>query len=243
MHLDPEQLERTLHGELRPDDGLVREHLAECQDCRLRVSEAEQDEAWIMEQLRRLDHRRPSRPVRISTAALRRAGWSRPQRLAAGLALTVAAAGAAYALPGSPLPRAVHHVVSLLQGTIRPAPAALPPVSTTSRSQSGIAVSPGNHFAIVFSGAVPAGSAILSLTQGEEVLVRSLDGANFHSDVDRLLVESKTPGAAFEVEIPRSAPSVEIRVGGRVVFRKNSSRIVTSALMSKDGSYRLMLGN
>ena len=242
MHLDPEQLERTLHGELRPDDGLVREHLAECQECRLRVSEAEQDEAWIMEQLRRLDHRRPSPPVRISTGAPRRAGWSRPQRLAAGLALTVAAAGAAYALPGSPLPRAVHHVVSLLQGTIRPAPAALPPVSTTSRSQSGIAVAPGNHFAIVFSGAVPAGSAILSLTHGEEVLVRSLDGANFHSDVDRLLVESKTPGAAFEVEIPRSAPSVEIRVGERVVFRKESSRIVTSALMSKDGSYRLMLG-
>ncbi len=123
MHLDPEQLERTLHGELRPDDGSVREHLAECQECRLRVSEAEQDEAWIMEQLRRLDHRRPSPPIRSSSGAPRRAGWSRPQRLAAGLALTVAAAGAAYAVPGSPLPRAVHHVVSLLQGTIRPAPA------------------------------------------------------------------------------------------------------------------------
>ena len=48
MHLDPEQLERTLHGELRPDDGLVREHLAECQECRLRVNEAELDEAWII---------------------------------------------------------------------------------------------------------------------------------------------------------------------------------------------------
>lgn len=243
MHLDPEQLERTVHGELRPDDGLVQDHLAECQECRLRVSEAEQDEAWIMEQLRHLDHRRPSPPIRISSGAPRRAGWSRPQRLAAGLALTVAAAGAAYAVPGSPLSRAVHHVVSLLQGTIRPAPAALPPVAATSRSQSGIAVAPGNHFAIVFSGAVPGGSATLSLTQGDEVLVRSLDGANFHSDVDRLLVESKTPGAKFEVEIPRSAPSVEIRVGGRVVFRKESSRIVTSALLSKDGSYRLMLGN
>jgi anti-sigma factor RsiW len=243
MHLDPEQLERTLHGELRPEDGLVREHLAECQECRLRVSEAEQDEASIMEQLRRLDHRRPSPAIRISSGAPRRSGWSRPQRLAAGLALTVAAAGAAYAVPGSPLPRAVHHVVSLLKGTNHPAPAASPRVSATPRSQSGIAVAPGNHFVIVFSGAVPAGSASLSLTQGEELLVRSLDGATFHSDVDRLLVESKTPGATFEVEIPRSAPSVEIRVGGRVVFRKDSSRIVTSAPISKDGSYRLMLGN
>jgi hypothetical protein len=243
MHLDPEQLERALHGELRPDDELVREHLAECQECRLRVNEAEQDEAWIMEQLRRLDHRRPSPPIRMSSGAPRRTGWSRPQRLAAGLALTVAAAGAAYAVPGSPLPRAVHHVVSLLQWTNHPEPAPSPPVSATSRSQSGIAVAPGNHFAIVFSGGVPAGSANLSLTQGEEVVVRSLDGANFHSDVDRLLVESKTPGAKFEVEIPRSAPSVEIRVGGRVVFRKDSSRIVTSAPISKDGSYRLVLGN
>ncbi|MFL5471860.1 MAG: hypothetical protein ACJ8A6_00315 [Gemmatimonadales bacterium] len=241
MHLDPEQLERTLHGELRPNDGLVREHLAECQQCRLRVSEAERDEAWIMEQLRRLDHRQPSLPVPISSGAPHRAGWSRPQRLAAGLALTVAAAGAAYAVPGSPLPRAVHHVVSLLQGTIRPAPAAPLPVPVTSRSQSGIAVAPGNHFAIVFSGA--AASATLSLTQSEDVLVRALDPANFQSDVDRLLVESKTPGAKFEVEIPRSAPSVEIRVGGRVVFRKDSSRIDTSALKWEDGSYRLMLGN
>jgi hypothetical protein len=240
MHLDPEQLERTLHGELRPDDGLVREHLAQCQECRLRVSEAEQDEAWIMEQLRRLDHRQPSPPSRINSGARRPVGWSRPQRLAAGLALTVAAAGAAYAMPGSPLPRAVHHVVSLFQGAFHSAPAVSPAATA---SQSGIAVAPGNHFVIVFSGAVPAGSATLSLTPGDEVLVRSLEGANFHSDVDRLLVESKTLGAKFEVEIPRSAPSVEIRVGGRLVFRKESSRIVTSALLSKDGSYRLMLGN
>jgi hypothetical protein len=90
---------------------------------------------------------------------------------------------------------------------------------------------------------VSGDSATVSLTSGDEVLVRSLDGANFHSDVDRLLVESNTPGARFEVEIPRSAPSVEIRVGGQVVFQKKSSRIVTSALRSKDGSYRLMLGN
>src|SRR3954451_13470204 len=159
MHLDPEQLERTLHGELRPDDGLVREHLAECQECRLRVSEAEQDEAWLMEQLGHLDHRQPLAPTRISSGARRRVGWSRPQRLAAGLVLTVAAAGAAYAVPGSPLPRAVHHVVSLLQGTIRPGPAAPTSGPATPRSQGGIAVAPGNHFAIVFSGAVPAGSA------------------------------------------------------------------------------------
>ena len=243
MHLDPEQLERTLHGELRPDDGSVREHLAECPECWLRVSEAERDEAWIMEQLRRLDHRQPSPSIRITSEAPRRAGWSRPQRLAAGLALTVAAAGAAYAVPGSPLPRAVHHVVSLFRGTVRPVPAAPVPVPAPSRSQSGIAAAPGNHFAIVFSGAIPAGSATVSLTQGEEVLVRALDAANFQSDVDRLLVESKTPGAKFEVEIPRSAPSVEIRVGERLVFRKESSRIVTSAPTSADGSYRLLLGN
>ena len=242
MHLDPEQLERTLHGELRPDDGSVREHLAGCQECRLRVSEAEQDEAWIMEQLRRLDHRQPSPPIRIGSAAARRVGWSRPQRLAAGLALTVAAAGAAYAVPGSPLPRAVHHVVRLLQGSSRTSPTP-PPVPATSRFQGGIAVAPGNHFVIVFSGVVPAGSARLSLTSGEDLLVRAVDGANFQSDVDRLLVESKTPGAKFEVEIPRSAPSVEIRVGGRIVFRKDSSRIATNAPISADGSYRLMLGN
>jgi hypothetical protein len=240
MHLDLEQLERALHGELRPDDGLVREHLAECQQCRLRVSEAERDEAWIMEQLRRLDHRQPSPPTRISSGARRRMGWSRPQRLAAGLVLTVAAAGAAYAVPGSPLPRAVHHLVSLFEGAVRSAPAASPPASA---SQSGIAVAPGSHFVLVFSGVVSGDSATVSLTSGDEVLVRSLDGANFHSEVDRLLVESNTPGAKFEVEIPRSAPSVEIQVSGGVVFRKESSRIITSALRSKDGSYRLMLGN
>lgn len=240
MHLDQERLERALHGELGPDDGAVREHLSECQECRLRVSEAAESEAWVMEQLQCLDHPQPSIPIRISSATAPRTGWSRTQRLAAAIGLTVVAAGAAYAVPGSPFPRAVHHVVSLLQGSSRPSSARVP---ATSRFQGGISVAPGNHFLIAFSGAVPAGSATVSLTEGEEVQVRTVDAANFESDVDRLLVESKTPGANFKVEIPRSAASVEIRVGRRVVFRKEYSRITTTALMSKDGSYRLMLGN
>jgi hypothetical protein len=240
MHLDQERLERALHDELGPDDGAVREHLSDCQECRLRVSQAKQSETWIMEQLRRLDHPQPSIPIRISSATAPRVGWSRTQRLAAAIGLTVAAAGAAYAVPGSPFPRAVHHVVGLLQGSRRPSSLGVP---ATPRFQGGISVAPGNHFLIVFSGAVPAGSATIALTHREEVLVKTLDAANFQSDVDRLLVESTTPGAKFEVEIPRSAPSVEIRVGGRAVFRKESSRISTSASLSKDGSYRLMLGN
>ena len=78
MHLDPEQLERTLHGELGPDDGSVREHLAGCQECRfasVRPSGGGLDSwsscaAWII----------ASHPRRSGSARRRPVGWAGPGR-------------------------------------------------------------------------------------------------------------------------------------------------------------------
>ena len=241
MHLDPEQLERTLHGELRPDDGSVREHrpgvrsagFESVRPSRTRPGSWSSCATWIIASHRRRSGSARRRPV--GWAGPGRSGWRQVWRSRLRLQVRPMLCPALH-FPGRFTTSSAccrgpaAHRRLLLQF--------LPHLD--SRVDRG---SPGNHFAIVFSGVVPAGSARLSLTSGADLLVRALDGANFQSDVDRLLVESKTPGAKFEVEIPRSAPSVEIRVGGRIVFRKDSSRIATNAPISADGSYRLMLGN
>ncbi|MEP7226339.1 MAG: hypothetical protein ABI785_03180, partial [Gemmatimonadales bacterium] len=108
-------------------------------------------------------------------------------------------------------------------------------------AQAGIVVAAGERLMIVFPLAQTGREATVSLTEGPDVMVHAPDGASFTSDVDRLLIESVTPGGRFEIQIPRTAPLVEIRVGGKRVFLKKLSRIVTDARPDDEGNYRLPL--
>jgi hypothetical protein len=241
MHLDPEQLERALHQELGNDRAPAEEHLAACPACRHRVAQAAEEEEWIFDRLRALDHPAPQLQIsRLVSPLASRRRLLPPQRWAAGIILTVAAAGVAYAAPGSPLRPLIHRVLGISAGPARHAS----PTSAAFASpayQGGIAVAPGDHFVIAFDSALAGGRAKLTLTDGEDVIVRARDGAGFRSDVDRLVILPRTHDARFEIEIPRSAPAVEIRVAGVVIFRTEFSQIVTRAAPEKDGSYQLPL--
>ncbi len=60
MHLDEEQVQRLLHGELsRPVETSAREHLAGCSDCRRRVAEAQREEEEVYALLSHVDHPGP----------------------------------------------------------------------------------------------------------------------------------------------------------------------------------------
>ena len=100
MHLDDEQVQRWIHGELSPEPGaVVREHLAECVECRSLVSAAKAEEARIFDLLGAADH--PAPPVDVATIVAGVGGGAhRWGRLAAGVLLGLVGAGAAYAAPG-----------------------------------------------------------------------------------------------------------------------------------------------
>ncbi len=237
MHLDEEHLQRLLHGELSAGDRPAADyHLAACDECRQRVARAQRDEAEIFALLRQVDH--PLPVVHAETLAAKARGiglvWG---RWAAGILLFLSAAGAAYAVPGSPLRQWIRSAGAWIAREDRVSP---PPrqAEGPAASAAGIAAVPGRSYVIDFQRAEPGGQARVSLTDGTEVTVRAPSGAaRFTSAADRLLIDNQGPGAIFEIEIPRSAPRLEIRVAGKRIFLKQWGRVTAPHSAEVRGAY------
>jgi hypothetical protein len=163
---------------------------------------------------------------------------SRALQWAAGfvVALVIAGAGyAAYATPGSPVRAWVTSLASRFGGHRADAPEA-------DRSAAGISVAPGRELVIVFASPQPEGGVRVSLVDGAEVAVHApIGAATFTSDAERLVIDNHGALATFEIEIPRAAPRVEIRVSGRRVFLKDGPRVTTSASTDSVAPYWLPL--
>ena len=245
-HLDEEQAQRLRHGELpAPAEAAARAHLTACADCRQRLAQAEREEGDVDALLRHLDHPPPAIEAGAvaARAGVREFGWG---RWAAGILLTLGLAGAAYAAPGSPLPAWVTAVAEWMGGgsarppsAPAPSPAPLPPPSP---GFAGIAVAPGRALLIHFTSPQAKGWAQVSLTDGGEVVVRALNGAaTYTSDDDRLVIDNRGSAASFEIEVPRVAPWVEIRVDRVRVFLKDGPRVTTRQAPDTLGRYLLPL--
>lgn len=243
MHLDDEQLQRALHGELRGVEASVRHHLDDCSDCRSRLEEARREEDWVFDRLHQLDRGRPRVSVESVLTRRRQRNLPRWSRLAAGIFLALAAAGVAYAAPGSPLPRMVSRLIDVVSRTparqVSPAPQ-LP----SAPPEAGIAVTPGSRLTIALPGNRPADTAVVSLTSGSDVVVRAVGGTtSFNSDAERLSITQQGAPATFEILLPRTAPLVEVRAGDRRILLKQSSRIITDARPNGEGRYVLPLSH
>jgi hypothetical protein len=239
MHLDHERVQRLLHGELEPGgERRTRAHLAECEDCGTMVDEARSEERQILELLREVDHpiRRPDLRAVLAANRPPRAG---PQRWAAGVVLFLAAAGAAYATPGSPIPAAIDRLIGWSQSG-RSSPDSAPTAAGDRPDPAGVAVPPGDRLTIRFLESDSAVASV-SLGDGDEVVLRALEGAaTFVSDVDLLTVRTAGP-ARFEVLVPSSAPLVDIVVGEQRVFRIQSSTVTTQVRVDGAGRYIIRL--
>ena len=218
----------------------AREHLAECNQCRQRLVDAQRDEGEIFALLRQVDHAVPAVKAETVVARARGVGavWG---RWAAGILLFLGVAGAAYALPGSPLRDWVRSVVASFGAPDQPPPAPAR-VQAPDEGIAGIAAIPGRQFVIAFESSEPGGFARVSLTEGEEVTIRApIGAASFTSAADRLVITNSGSGATFEIEIPRKAPRVEIRVAGHRIFLKDGSRVLTESLAENGNRYLLPL--
>jgi hypothetical protein len=135
---------------------------------------------------------------------------------AAVVLLALGVAGVAYAAPGSPLRQWAHAVAVWLRGET-PQPEA---------SGAGIAVAPGQNLIILFTSTQREGSARVSLTDRADVVVRAPVGAaTFSLEADRLVIDNKHSRASFEIQIPRAARRVEIRVAGARRFLKDGPAV------------------
>lgn len=239
MHFSEEQIERWLHGELDASskDALSR-HLAGCRQCAQQLDEAEREEKAIFDLLSHVDH--PAPVVDVEALVDRRSGtsvvWG---KRVAGIVLAAALAGAAYALPGSPLPDLLSHVAGWITGR-----APSPPVdeSPTPPVTSGISVPVGERFAIRFAAEQATGTIAVSLTDESNVVVRVVGGtATFTTDVDRLTIENRESMADYEIELPRRAQWIEVLVGPRRLMLKDGDRLVSEISVDSQGRYVLSL--
>jgi hypothetical protein len=251
MHLDDERLQRLIDGELTPvDEAAAREHVARCAECRRALAASEHDAQRAHLLLRALDEPVPELDAE-TVAALAREGVRPPRspaqtgrhqplwpRRITALALALGLAGAAFALPGSP----VAHWVRSWGERIRPArTSARTPDAEPANPTAGIAVPPGTHLAIEFLSRQAEGEIRVSLSDDAELVIRApIDGATFTSDVDRIVVDNHGRAASFHIHVPRAAPRVEIRVEGVPRLLKEGTRI-TLALPGADGTYRIPL--
>jgi hypothetical protein len=240
MHLDEEALHRLLHAEGRGSElTRARDHLQGCGSCQERLAAAERDQLGIYNLLRQLDHPAPLITAQAIAARAGRAG-RRWEAWAAGILFFIAVAGVAYALPGTGLRNWVRSIASR-NAEPQPPRSTLPDPGPAPQS-AGVAAVPGPAFVINFRAVEPRSQARVSLSDSKEVVVRVPSGAaSFTSNAGRLIVENSDSAVTFEIEVPRSAPRVEIQVGGRQVFLKLAAAIITQAALSRDGVYSLPL--
>lgn len=233
MHLEDEQVQRLLHGEaISPE---IRAHLAGCAGCQALIATARVEENQVFGLLAQLDAPRARAATDPLALARRARGVAAPwTRRAAAAVAALALAGAAYAVPGSPVRGWVAQVARWVAGLgSEPSPRPDP---------SGIAAAPGARFTIAFVAEQAGGSVTVSLTEGAEVVVRRVDGAaSFTADADRLTVDNAGAAADYEIELPRGAPWVQVVVGERRVFLKEGPRIVAAVSADRGGRFVLPL--
>jgi hypothetical protein len=275
MHLEPEQIQRWLHGELEASSQeAVGRHVATCPECRSRLDQARQEEDEIVGLLHHVDHAvpqisaaavvarahgakqaqehrgAPAKPARSAPHARRRpwlGGW---QRRAAAVVVAIACGGAAYALPGSPLPGWIERVAGWVEGpdpepgarrvagVERPAP--IPP--TPPPATAGIAAAPGERFVIRFVATQSVGAVTVTLIDGPEIVVQARSGAaTFTTQAGGLLIDNAGSTADYQIELPRAAPWVEIQLQDRRLFLKDGARQVASIPADPAGRFVLTL--
>ena len=205
-HPDDGRLQTYLDGELSFDGAeAVERHLLGCKPCQERVEVLRGREARVQAALSRLDQEVDPQAAlwRVRQARARRRSASRRQRLAAAaVVVLLLGAGAAVAMPGSP-------IRGWIAGDDEPVQ-----VETTAVDVEGAALSFQLRNGEGRVEAVGLGDAVelrVRLTDRTEVYVGAPAGASFETGAGWARVTGGTRGA-LQVELPADARSVRLVV-------------------------------
>ena len=246
MHLDPETLERLLHDELDPRrETETRRHLDACPDCRERLADAGRREARIFGLFEELDHEPTAAQLALpgSHRVERQPGRNRPAwyRIAASIALVIAAGGLLYALPGSPLREWISGS-GAQERRIGDGEAGRS--AEVAGALSGLTVRPDGPYEIAFLARQSSGRIRVELTPSGEVQIRVAgEPVGLESGPDRLVVSNAGSRASYEIRLPAAGPPIGILLDGRIVFRKQGDRVETAADLDPSGAYLIDLSS
>jgi hypothetical protein len=221
-HLDEGTIVALRDGALVTGD--AREHLNDCGICRTGVTEAQRRAERIASSLSKLDlpvttdrakvavrARLDAQPSRNLPRA--RLAWRHVGRAAAVL---LVAAGAAYAIPGSP-------ARTWLEGPERVRDATESPAAGTQErsSRTGIVVNvPDGRIRVELTGLSEGSELQVVWTAAATARISAEPGSSF-SFAEGVAQATVTPGPV-QVELPRFAPVVSIDVDGRTYLRRAS---------------------
>ncbi len=235
MHLDAEKIERLLSEEMSREEARAwRDHLVGCAACASVLEAAERQDREIAELLGSLDHAVPdSDPRRLARRANRQA-WRRTLVAAAVAFLVVA--GAASAMPGSPVRAWFARVFAGAEGSARG------PVGegagAAATQPSGVSVVPAGRFELVFEAVQDSGFVRIIVSDQPEVSVQSEgSGVGYSVEPSRVRVLNAGSKASYRVMLPEGAVDITVRVGDTTVLDKKGTEIVTSAARDPAGDY------
>ena len=235
MHLDDERVQRLLHDELGSTEAETRLHLEGCALCRDLVEGARAEEDRIHALLSEVDHPVATLDPRVILIERKASGGQWARRAAAAV-LGVAIAGAAYALPGSPMPAALDRLFGT--GPVSRDRVAENQAERPAAPSAGIAVAATDGLVVELEA---EGQAVIELVDDEEVAVRAMSGtATFDSESGRLTVRGSGP-VQLEIRIPRTAKGVEVLAGSRPVFRMLAAGPASPTSPDSAGRYTVPL--
>jgi len=169
----------------------------------------------------------------------------------ASILIALGAMAAAAAVPHSPLRR---FIASLRAGAPGPAlqPVAVAPVAVpdaidqTAGAGHGVAILPTGSGTVVFTSLPPGAVVRLHPSDGGRLRVAGAAEGSVY-DVGQNVITVTPPSTAvnqsaatvYDVRIPEASalPTVTVRIGAAVVFRRQDRKVETNAVLQSDGTY------
>ena len=221
-HLDEGTIVAIRDGALVSGD--ASEHLAVCPQCQTGLEDARGRADLIAGALAGLDEQvdtevaKHAVRVRLDSARDRSQGPGRTLwHVGRAAAVLLVATGAAYALPGSPVPGWLFTTDAISE--VEP--------SVTDRAQEpslegGIEVSvPGGRIHIVLNGVAPGSDLDIVWRDAPVARIAAAPGSSF--SFSEGLAEATVAPGPVRVELPRFASSVSVEVDGRIYLRRTSA--------------------
>lgn len=234
-HPDRESLRRFIDGELTGDDRrATAAHIEHCSECADTLADLQREDAWVGSLLSTLDV-----PQRVGASRFpRRTRMPTWLRRAAVLFLLLSVAGAAWALPASPLRRWLDGTgveasdASTLNETANNAPA----------PRGGIEIPVDGAVQIAFMQRQSQGAIRVILSDSTGIVLTILgDDAGIDSrSVHSVVIDNRGSSADYAIRVPHGAANVVIQVADSVVFRKTAEQVRT-AVAPQDGIYTIAL--
>ncbi len=233
MHLSEQELAALTHGDVSAPSGAALAHLVSCSDCSARLEMLRAADREVAGLLGGVDHVVP----RVRGAAFVDALHARRRRvgaIAAGLAFCVA--GAAAALPNSPLHHAILRVFSTSGSSLgRNANQVGNPFPP--KPGVGVAFVPGSSLDVLFKNPRPGGRLRISLVDGPQVSATADGDAAFSIYQSQLEVNDHGVAMSFVLEIPRRVADVTVRTGSETILSKHANLISHSRPSDSTGAY------